>query len=198
MAELMKNPVTIGLLALQGAYFAHREVLKVLDVSVLLVRYPDEINDVDGIIVPGGESTTMLKLLERNGLRDKLAKHVNDGMPYFGTCAGAILAAKEACNPDQESLGLIDISVRRNAYGRQVDSFTADFPLPGLGIGEFHGVFIRAPIISRIGEGIEVLAEYDGSPVLVRGGNILLSTFHPELSGSSGVHEYFLKMIKGE
>lgn len=195
MAENIKNRGTIGLLALQGAYFAHQKMLQILGASTKLVRYPDELDEVDAIVVPGGESTTILKMLERNGFGDKLVERVKDGMPYFGTCAGAILAAGEATNPAQESLRLIDISVKRNAYGRQVDSFVADFPLPGLDIEIFHGVFIRAPVISRVGEGIEILAEYRGHPVLIRGGNILLATFHPELSGSTAVHEYFLRMV---
>jgi 5'-phosphate synthase pdxT subunit len=136
----------------------------------------------------------MLKLLSTEGLMELFVERVRSGMPYLGTCAGAILAAREVANPIQPSLDLIDISVERNAYGRQVDSFTAEFPLPRLEVDSFHGVFIRAPIITRVGEGVEVLAEYGGHPVLVRGGNLLLATFHPELSGSDAIHKYFLDM----
>jgi 5'-phosphate synthase pdxT subunit len=186
-----------GLLAIQGAYFAHRRMFDRLGMKTALVRYPGELDEVDGIVVPGGESTTMLRILADGGFREKLIERVGAGLPYFGTCAGAILAAKEVANPEQESLGLIDISVRRNAYGRQVDSFVAAFPIPGLGIDAFHGVFIRAPIISRLAEGVEVLAEYGGHPVLIRQGNMLLATFHPELSESGAVHEYFAGMMGG-
>lgn len=185
----------IGLLGLQGAYLAHRRLFKHLGVATALVRYPSEMDSIDAIVVPGGESTTMLKLLKPPEFTDKLVSRVRGGLPYFGTCAGVIMAAKEVINPPQPSLDLIDITVERNAYGRQVDSFVADFPLRGLDIDDFHGVFIRAPVISRMGAGIEVLAEYGGHPVLIRHGNILLATFHPELSGSNAVHEYFLEMV---
>jgi len=192
-----KNKLKIGLLALQGAYFAHQRVLESLDVSTSLVRYPHELDYIEAIIVPGGESTTMLKLLEPDGFKDLLIERVRDGLPYFGTCAGAILAAREVTCPTQASLGMVDITAERNAYGRQVDSFVAEFPIPDLGVGNFHGVFIRAPIITRIGADINVLAEHKGHPVLVRYRNILLATFHPELSGSDAVHKYFIEQIVG-
>jgi len=190
-----RNTPQIGLLALQGAYYAHQRLLKSLDVSTSLIRYPSELNDIDALVVPGGESTTMLKLLEPEGFRELVVERVRDGMPYFGTCAGAILAAREVTGPAQASLNMIDITVERNAYGRQVDSFVADFPIPALGVGNFHGVFIRAPIITRLGAGVEVLGEYKGHPVLARWRNILLATFHPELSGSDAVHRYFIEQM---
>ena len=192
-----KNKKRIGLLALQGAYFAHERVLKSLDVRTSLIRYPRELDDITALVVPGGESTTMLKLLEPDCFGELLIERVRGGMAYFGTCAGAILAAREVTGPAQASLGLIDITVERNAYGRQVDSFCADFPIPSLGLRNFHGIFIRSPIITRIGPGVETLAEHKGRPVLVRLGNILLATFHPELSGSDAVHRFFIQMISG-
>ncbi len=188
----------IGLLAFQGAYLAHMAVFKRLGASTTLVRYESDLDSVDAIVAPGGESTTMLKLLKPEDFRNSLVERVRGGLPYFGTCAGVILAAREVLNPVQESLDLIDITVERNAYGTQVDSFVADFPLPRLGIDNFHGVFIRAPIITRLGRGIDVLAEYGGNPVLIRRGNMLLATFHPELSGADAVHEYFLNSIVGK
>ncbi len=185
--------VPVGILALQGAYASHRRMFKKLGMKTRLVRYPEDFDGIGGIVAPGGESTTMIKLLEQNGLTARLKDFVTAGNPYFGTCAGAIIASMHVANPEQESFGFIDVDIKRNAYGRQVDSFVADIALPGLGIDVFHGVFIRAPVFTRLGEGIEVLAEYGGSPVLIRKGKILLATFHPELSDSPAVHEYFVK-----
>lgn len=186
--------VTIGVLALQGDYDAHRDTLKRLGVRAVLVRKPEELEAVDGLVIPGGESSTFLKFLEREGFLHKLKDFVSH-KPSFGTCAGAILLAKEVVNPKQESLGALDISIQRNAYGRQIDSsiMTAPTKLPG---PPLEMVFIRAPRIERVGSGVEVLAERENHPVLVKQGQILAATFHPELSDDLRVHELFLNMVR--
>ena len=190
---------TVGILALQGAYQAHAKVLQSLGVTASLIRTPDELvttegsPTVDGLIIPGGESTTMLKFLERNGFLDTLTTFVQT-TPTFGTCAGAILLAKDVQHPAQTSLGALDITVERNAYGRQIDSaiLTAPTELPG---APLEMVFIRAPRITRTGPEVETLASRDGFPVLVRQGHILAATFHPELGHDPRVHQLFLEMI---
>ncbi len=189
----MEERLTIGVLALQGAFEAHARVLESLGVSVKLVRTPAELDGLDGLIIPGGESTTFLKFLERDGFLGALEDFVQS-TPTFGTCAGAILLAKEVHNPAQASLGVLDIAVERNAYGRQIDSTIIMGPtkLPG---GPLEMVFIRAPRITRIGTGVENLAERDGAPVLVRQGHVLAATFHPELGHDPRVHQLFLDLI---
>lgn len=191
---MSETAITIGVLALQGAYDAHAKVLESLGVVARLVRVPHELESLDGLIIPGGESTTFLKFLERDGFLDALEGFVRD-KPTFGTCAGAILLAKEVSNPEQASLAVLDIAVERNAYGRQIDSaiLTAKTKLPG---GPLEMVFIRAPRITRIGTGVEDLAERDGVPVLVRQGHLLAATFHPELGHDPRVHQLFLDMVK--
>lgn len=190
----MNNDLTIGILALQGDYDAHRQTLNRLGVRTLLVRKPEELEGIDGLIIPGGESSTFLKFLEREGFLQKLKDFVAT-KPAFGTCAGAILLAKEVVNPPQESLGALDIAIERNAYGRQIDSsiMTAPTKIPG---PPLEMVFIRAPRIERVGEGVQVLAEREMHPVLVRQGQILAATFHPELSEDLRVHELFLEMVR--
>ena len=190
----MNNDLTIGILALQGDYDAHRQTLNRLGVRTVLVRKPGELDEVDGLIIPGGESSTFLKFLEREGFLQKLRDFVAT-KPAFGTCAGAILLAKEVVNPAQESLGALDIAIERNAYGRQIDSsiMTAPTKIPG---PPLEMVFIRAPRIERVGEGVQVLAEREMHPVLVRQGKILAATFHPELSEDLRVHELFLEMVR--
>lgn len=183
----------IGVLALQGDFDAHRRRLEELGAQVVLVRNPEELDKVDGLIIPGGESSTFLKLLGEAGLR-KLAEFVHN-KPTFGTCAGAILLAREVQNPDQQGLGALDITVRRNAYGRQFES-TILASLTKLGGPELEQVYIRAPRIEQVGNNVEVLAERDGFPVLVRQGNKMAATFHPELSGDTRVHAEFLKLVK--
>jgi len=185
----------IGVLALQGAYDAHAQTLFSLGATPKLIRRPDQLQGIDGLIIPGGESTTFLKHLERDGFFDVLDTFVRE-KPTFGTCAGVILLAKDVLNPAQHSLAALDIAVERNAYGRQIDStiLTAPTSLPG---GPLEMVFIRAPRISRLGPGIETLAERDGSPVLIRQGHLLAATFHPELSGDPRVHQLFLEMVRG-
>ena len=179
---------------MQGAYDAHAKVLQCLGVTARLVRTARELEGLDGLIIPGGESTTFLKFLERDGFLDALEEFVKN-KPTFGTCAGAILLAKEVSNPEQASLAVLDIAVERNAYGRQIDSaiLTADTKLPG---GPLEMVFIRAPRITRTGGCVENLAERDGAPVLVRQGHLLAATFHPELGHDSRVHQLFLDMVK--
>ena len=192
-------PLTIGVLALQGAYDAHARTLTALGAIPRLVRTPDDLDGpggekIDGLIMPGGESTTMLKFLERNGFFDVLQTWVKS-TPTFGTCAGAILLANHVESPAQRSLAALDITVERNAYGRQIDStiLTAPTTLPG---GPLEMVFIRAPRIRLAGPGVETLATRDGFPTLVRSGHLLAATFHPELSADSRVHQLFLDIVR--
>jgi 5'-phosphate synthase pdxT subunit len=183
----------IGVLALQGDFDAHRQMLERLGADVVMVRKPEQLREIDGLIIPGGESSTFLKLLGEAGFRE--LKHFVTSKPTFGTCAGAIMLAKEVENPSQQGTGAIDIRVRRNAYGRQIEStiLTSDCSLPG---GEMEMVYIRAPRIEEVGPGVEVLAKRDGHPVLVRQGKVLAATFHPELTGDTRVHEEFLKLVR--
>jgi len=192
--------VKAGVLALQGAFAAHARVLESLGATVVEVRTPDDLALVDRLVVPGGESTTMSMAAERTGLLEPLREFVATGRPTFGTCAGAILLASECFDgrADQHQLSAIDISVRRNAFGRQIDSFEVELPVPelaaaGLGDKGFHAVFIRAPAIERVGDGVEVLARIDDRPAAVRSGAIMVTTFHPELAGDDRLHELFLR-----
>ena len=190
----MQASPTIGVLALQGAYDIHAKRLAELGATSRLVRTPEELDGLDGLVIPGGESTTFLKHLERAGFYEVLDEFVRT-KPTFGTCAGCILLAKDVENPPQRSFGVLDIAVERNAYGRQNDSaiLNAETKLPG---GPMEMVFIRAPRISRIGEGIEVLARRGDDPALVRKGSLLAATFHPELSNDTRVHQLFLDMVQ--
>jgi 5'-phosphate synthase pdxT subunit len=186
----------IGVLALQGAFAAHAERLTELGAVARFVRTPAQLDGVDALVMPGGESTTMSKLLVSSGLFDSIARRLTEGMPAFGTCAGMILLADEVLDgrPDQRSFGAIDIAVRRNGYGRQLDSFETDLAV----VGEhdpFHGVFIRAPKVVRVGPGVEVLAEHDGVPVLARQDAITVAAFHPELAPDVRLHAQFLNTI---
>ena len=186
--------LTIGVLALQGAYEAHAQTLRMLGATPKLVRTPEDLEGVAGLIMPGGESTTMLKFLERNGFFEVLQNFVRT-TPTFGTCAGAILLATQVEHPAQKSLGALDITVERNAYGRQIDStiLKAETTLPG---GPLEMVFIRAPRITRTGPGVETLASREGFPVLVRSGHLLAATFHPELSDDTRIHKLFLDLVR--
>src|SRR5690348_5250444 len=191
----LKNAdLKIGVLALQGDFDAHRQTLNSLGVRTVLVRKPEELEGVDGLVIPGGESSTFLKFLEREGFLSKLRAFVSE-KPTFGTCAGAILLAKRVTNPTQESLGALDITVQRNAYGRQIDSSIMIAPTK-LGGEPLEMVFIRAPRIEDIGRGVEVLAEREGHPVLVRQGKIMAATFHPELSNDTRVHEALVELVR--
>ena len=186
----------IGVLALQGAFQSHQALLERLGRASLQVRTPAQLERVEALVMPGGESTTMSRLLVTSGLFEPLAARLGEGMPAFGTCAGMILLASEVLDgrPDQRSFGVIDIAVRRNGYGRQLDSFETDLAVPGLGIGaeRFHGVFIRAPKVTRVGTDVEILAEHAGVPVLLRHGPITVASFHPELANDPRLHAQFL------
>lgn len=184
----------IGILALQGAFDAHAKMLQSLGVTTQLVRSPDQLAGVNGVVLPGGESTTFLKHLERAGFFEILGTYAATH-PTFGTCAGLILLAKEVLSPAQRSLGILDVTVERNAYGRQNESciFEANTSLPG---GPIEMMYIRAPRITQIGNGVEVLAERDGFPTLVRQDHLLAATFHPELSRDTRVHQLFVDSVK--
>jgi 5'-phosphate synthase pdxT subunit len=195
---------TIGVLALQGDVREHLHALAVCDAVARPVRRPEELDDVDGLVIPGGESTTMSKLAIDFGLLDPIAKRVAEGMPTYGSCAGMIMVAAEVLDgrPDQRVVGGIDMTVRRNAFGRQVDSFEETVELTGIDGGPFHAVFIRAPWVERTGEGVEVLGTLAagataGRIVAVRQGNVLATAFHPELTGDLRVHRYFVDMVAG-
>ena len=183
----------VGVLALQGAFAAHSDCLTSIGVQSIEVRNPEQLSSVDALLMPGGESSTMSQLLESSGLFDPIATRIADGLPVFGTCAGMILLASEILDgrSDQRSFSAIDISVRRNAFGRQVDSFEATI---NSSVGDFHGVFIRAPRIERVGDQVEVLGSINDEPVLVRQGNVLAASFHPELSNDARLHEYFVSI----
>jgi 5'-phosphate synthase pdxT subunit len=185
----------VGVLALQGAFDAHERVLNRLGADTAQVRTPADLAGVDALVMPGGESTTMSRLLDTAGLFEPLAGRLADGMPVFGTCAGMILLATDVLDgrPDQRSFGAIDLSVRRNGYGRQVDSFEDDIPVEGLG-DPFHAVFIRAPKVETISDDVTVLASRNGVPVLVRQGNVLGASFHPELTDDDRLHSLFLEL----
>jgi 5'-phosphate synthase pdxT subunit len=185
----------IGILAIQGDYEAHSEVLDRLGAEHAYIRGADDLAGLSGIILPGGESSTHLRILTEEGLFDGLKEFAADGVAFFGTCAGAILLARDVHGPPQASLGLIDISVLRNGYGRQLASDVHTAPTK-LRKEPLEMVFIRAPIIESIGQGVEVLAEDAGHPVLVQQGRILASTFHPELTPDTAVHEHFLSMAR--
>lgn len=186
----------IGVLALQGDVREHARALVAAGADPSEVRTPEELGAVDGLILPGGESTTLSLLMVANGLDEALARRLSDGMPAFGTCAGMILLASDVVDgrPDQRSFGAIDLTVRRNGYGRQVDSFETELAVTGLE-ESFHAVFIRAPVVEAAGEGVDVLARHHGAPVLCRQGPIMVSAFHPEISGDNRLHELFLKGI---
>ena len=183
----------VGVLALQGAFAAHSDCLTSIGVQSVEVRTPEQLNSVDALLMPGGESSTMSQLLESSGLFDPISTRIADGMPVFGTCAGMILLASEILDgrSDQRSFSAIDISVRRNAFGRQVDSFESAIKSS---VGDFQGIFIRAPRIERVGDEVEVLGSINNEPVLVRQGNVLAASFHPELSNDARLHEYFVSI----
>jgi pyridoxal 5'-phosphate synthase pdxT subunit len=184
-----------GVLALQGAFREHREVLDALGVDAVEVRVPEQLSGLDALFMPGGESTTITKLLESSGLRDPLHAALTDGLPVFATCAGLILLADDvrdaAGTRYPSALGALDCTVVRNAYGRQRESFEASITVDEID-GGFPGVFIRAPVVERVGGAVEVFAEHEGRPVLVRQGAVWGATFHPELSGDLRLHERFL------
>ncbi|MBT9148903.1 MAG: pyridoxal 5'-phosphate synthase glutaminase subunit PdxT [Dehalococcoidia bacterium] len=206
----------IGVLALQGAFIEHIAILRRLGAEAIAVRLPQELEGVDGLVIPGGESTTIGRLMQLYGFNVSLQRMIRDGLPVLGTCAGMILLAKPSVVevvPDLDdtalgqrrprvldgySLAAIDIHVRRNAFGRQVDSFEADLQIPVLGDPLYRAVFIRAPWIEDVGHGVEVLASLpDGKPVAAREGNIVVAAFHPELTNDARFHVYFLSIVDG-
>lgn len=187
----------IGVLALQGDFAAHARALARLGVNPIEIRRAEQLNGVDGLIMPGGESTTMLKFITEEGFAEPIKEFARSGKPILGTCAGAILLAKRVFNPEQPSLSLIDIDVERNAYGRQIDSFIGQAEMSAG--GPIEAVFIRAPKIRRVGPEVEVLARLGGDPILVRQKNVIASTFHPELTTDDRVHRMLIESArKGE
>jgi 5'-phosphate synthase pdxT subunit len=185
----------IGILALQGAVREHRNLLHRLGVETADVLRPQDLNGIHGLILPGGESTTVGKLLLRYGLLEPLAEAGRKGLPIFGTCTGLILLAKQINRSDRYGLGLMNICVERNAFGRQLHSFEADMPIPVLGGKPFHTVFIRAPYIEKAGAGVEALLLHEGKILFARQNKLLAVAFHPELTEDTRVHEYFLQLI---
>jgi 5'-phosphate synthase pdxT subunit len=187
----------VGVLALQGAFREHAAAFRRLGCECLEVRAPGDLAIIDALVIPGGESTTIGKLLGDYQLLDPMLARLRAGLPAYGTCAGAILLAREIVDSDQPRLGLMDLRVRRNAYGRQLDSFETSLEISCLGDEPFPAVFIRAPLIESVGPGVEVLARYGDGVVLARQGNLLAGTFHPELTGDLRLHRYFLESVAG-
>lgn len=189
--------VKVGVLALQGASARHVAMLARLGAEPVAVRSPAQLDAVDALVLPGGESTTMSMLLESSRLFDPVAERLAGGMPAFGTCAGMILLGREILDgrPDQRYFGALDIAVRRNAFGRQVDSFEADLAVDGVEGPPVHAVFIRAPVVEGVDEGVEVLASVSGRPVLVRQGHVMAAAFHPELGDDARLHQLFIDQV---
>ena len=187
----------LGILGLQGDFDLHRKMIEKLGVKSLIVRDAEDFERIDGLVIPGGESTTINRLLSKYNMIRPLKKFHREGKPIFGTCAGMIVLAKKINNhSDQFSLGLMDITVERNAYGRQIESFEEDLSIPLIGKRPFRTVFIRAPKISKIGQNVESLAKCRSDHILAREGNVLVSSFHPELTDDVRIHKYFLEMVK--
>lgn len=188
--------MTVGVLALQGDFAEHLAVLRRLGVEAREVRTAEQLAAADALVIPGGESTSMAKLMDAYALRDPLRSFARSGAPVWGTCAGLIMLAARLTGSTPEPLGLMDITVDRNGYGRQIDSFETDLDFKGMGGGPFHAVFIRAPIIADTGPGVEILAALDnGNPVAARQDNLLVTAFHPELTPDDRLHAYFLEMM---
>lgn len=185
----------VGILALQGAFREHRQVLEDLGCEAVEVRKVSDLESINGLIIPGGESTTIGKLLQVDGLGDKIKELAAHNFPIFGTCAGMILLSKQVDDSEQYRLGLMDMTVRRNAFGRQIASFETDLEVPALGSDPVRAVFIRAPFIREVAPNVGILSEYEGKIVFVRQGNMLASAFHPELTPDHRIHQYFLDII---
>lgn len=190
-----RSELRIGVLALQGDIPEHIRALERCGCLAVEVKTAGDVEGLKGLILPGGESTTQGNLLESFRLSEPIVEAAKQGLPVWGTCAGMILMAKEIAGLEQPRLALMDVAVRRNAFGRQIDSFEAPVEVRGLEGGPFPGVFIRAPYVERVGEGVEVLGEFEGKPVLVRQGHLLASAFHPELTDDLRIHKYFLEMV---
>lgn len=184
----------IGVLALQGDFKEHIDMLKRCNVDAVSVKLPEDLEDADGLIIPGGESTAIGNLMQRHKLDKAIVEKHKKGMAVYGTCAGAILLSKSIVGSEQPRLGLLGISIKRNDYGRQADSFEAELSIEK--IGKFPGVFIRAPAIEKVNNGVKILSKLNNNPVLVRKNNVLASTFHPELTNNKKVHEYFVDIVK--
>lgn len=189
----------VGVVALQGAFGLHVDALADCGAAATTVRLPGDLTRCDAVVLPGGESTTMGKLLDSAGLRGPLGERLQEGMPVFGTCAGLILCAREVLDPvpnDVAPFGVVDVSVRRNAYGRQVESFEEDLVVEAIGPEPFRAVFVRAPIVESAGPDVEVLGWQNGHAALVRQGPVLVASFHPELTGDRRIHRYFVDLAK--
>lgn len=187
--------LTVGVLALQGAFLEHTRALAACGCRAVEIRKAEQLDDCRALIIPGGESTTIGKLMDRGGLWEPVRRFAAEGRPIFGTCAGMVLLAKEIESSEQPRLGLMDIVVMRNAFGRQVESFEADIHVPVLGDPPVRGVFIRAPYVTAVGRGVETLASFDDKVVLVRQGRLLAGAFHPELTADTRLHKYFLRFL---
>ena len=187
----------VGVLAIQGDYREHRTLLESLGADVKEIRLPDQLDEVDGLIIPGGESTTIVQLIDINNMREKLrAPVLNEGMPTWGTCAGMIVMAQKLSDHRPDPLKLMNIEVSRNAFGRQVDSFETDLEVEDMDGPPYHAVFIRAPVVDTIGEGVRIISSLDdGRPVAVRQGHMLATAFHPELTNDPRMHKLFLQMV---
>lgn len=190
-----EQDITIGVLALQGAVEKHVAMLERCGIRPLRIRFAEELDSVHGLIIPGGESTTIGKLMARYGLDKKIIERAGEGMPIFGTCTGMILLAKNIVNSDQSRLGIMDMTVLRNAFGRQIDSFEADVDIEAIGRPPFHALFIRAPYVEKA-NGSVTLARFKDKIVLLRQGNLLGCSFHPELTEDVRIHQYFAKMVR--
>ena len=189
----------IGVLAVQGAFAEHITTLQKLGIEAIPVRLPSELKGLDGLIIPGGESTSINNLMVSYRMKSELQKLVEKNFPIFGTCAGMILLAKKVSGNSVETIEAMDIEVKRNAFGRQTESFEAELSIPVLGEKPFPGVFIRAPLIEKVGDSVEVLSRLpDGTTVAARQGKLLVSAFHPELTGDDRFHNYFLEIISGK
>ncbi len=192
----METKATVGVLALQGDVVEHLSALGRAGAAAIPVKNAGDLERIDGLVIPGGESTTVMKLLDRFGLATPIVERVRSGMPLWGTCMGMIVTAHDVADLEQPTLDLIDITVRRNAFGRQNDSAEIALPIPALGAQAFPAIFIRAPWIERVGPRVELLASRDGHGVMVREGNVLGTSFHPELTHDPRVHAYFLTMVE--
>ena len=186
--------MNIGILALQGDVREHKRALMKLDATPIEVKSPQDLEDLDALIIPGGESTTIGMLIKKYKLDKAIKEKHKQGLPIYGACAGAILLTNNIIGSQQPKLGLADISVKRNGYGRQIDSFETNLSIKG--IGNFKGIFIRSPVIKNLHNGIRVLSEHKNSPVMIKQNNLLITTFHPELTNDTRIHEYFLNMAQ--
>ena len=188
----------IGVLALQGDFIEHISMLQKLDVEAFPIRLRQQLQNLDGLVIPGGESTAIARLMHLYNLTDSIQELISDGLPVLGTCAGMILLSKNGTQLNSETIGAIDIEIRRNAFGRQINSFETDLSIPAIGKESFRAIFIRAPVITRVGPEVEILARLeDGISVAARQGKVLVCAFHPELTDDTRFHRYFLEVVAG-